>query len=279
MESVYVDDTELEQVTGQAAVVQEEGVEFLGRRVKGISGSTIKIIALVSMLIDHTAAVLLGPLMQRMFEQNGYTQKVAQSLLYNAYRYMRNIGRIGFPIFCFLLVEGFIYTRSKSKYVIRLGLFAIISEVSFDLAFNSSVLEFGYQNVFVTLFLGMCVIIIVDKILHMESFMKVVKVILTAAVITLGMYLAHIARCDYAQYGVFTIVMMYFFRKYKVAEMYAGCLSLTIPMLDEAWSFIAMIPIALYNGKRGLKLKYIFYIFYPAHLLILAGLAQLLKVV
>ena len=133
------------------------------RMRKGLSGSTLKIIAVVTMLIDHIGAAILA----RMMMVNGLggidqsdTTAVMQwysnnTTLFQVYQVMRSIGRIAFPIFCFLLVEGFEHTHDRKKYALRLGLFALISEIPFDLAFSSEVLEFQYQNVFFTLFIGM----------------------------------------------------------------------------------------------------------------------------
>ena len=119
------------------------------RNIKGISGSTLKIIALVSMLIDHIAASLLTIQLQLH-----YTEP-----LYQAFIVMRYfIGRLAFPIYCFLLVEGFERTKNRRKYAERLFLFALISEVPFDLAFNRCVLSLGHQNVFFTLFAGLLAI-------------------------------------------------------------------------------------------------------------------------
>lgn len=94
---------------------------------KGLSGSALKIIAIVTMLIDHIAATVII----RILKFGGYNDG-----LYQLYRVMRNIGRIAFPIFCFLLVEGFMHTRDREKYALRLGCFAAVSEIPFDLAFN-----------------------------------------------------------------------------------------------------------------------------------------------
>ena len=122
---------------------------------KGISGSTLKMIAIVTMLIDHIGAAVLA----RLLMVNGLgeldqtnTDAIMQWLsangaLYGTYTVMRMIGRVAFPIFCFLLVEGFLHTHDVKKYAMRLGLFALLSEIPFDLAFSSKILEFNYQNV------------------------------------------------------------------------------------------------------------------------------------
>lgn len=83
------------------------------------------------------------------------------------------------------------------------------------------------------------------------------------------MFAADLLKTDYAALGILTISVMYFFRKKPVRSMLAGNIVLTLGELSEFTSFGALVPIALYNGKRGLKMKYFFYIFYPAHLLIL----------
>ncbi len=112
----------------------------------GLSGSTLKWIAIAAMFIDHVAAALLARLI---------VTGQGNAPLYGVYLAMRFVGRLGFPIFCFLLVEGFQRTRDRWKYARRLGTFALVSEIPFDLAFNGQVLETAYQNVFFTLLLGL----------------------------------------------------------------------------------------------------------------------------
>ncbi|MBQ2453108.1 MAG: hypothetical protein II497_01520, partial [Lachnospiraceae bacterium] len=97
-----------------------------------MTGTALKLIAVVSMLIDHTGDVLFpGQL------------------------WLRYIGRLAFPIYCFLIVEGFIHTRNVMKYMARLLVFGIVSEIPFDLAFFGEISYPGYQNVFWTLLLGL----------------------------------------------------------------------------------------------------------------------------
>ena len=117
---------------------------------QGISGYWLKVIAVVSMLIDHTSAVILEQIPG----------------LENPAFLMRIIGRLAFPIYCFLLVEGFMHTRDREKYALRLGCFAAVSEIPFDLAFNGKVLEVGYQNVFFTLLLGLLTMMAYDCLLY-----------------------------------------------------------------------------------------------------------------
>ena len=141
-------------VTGGQMPIQEQ-------RKGGVSGSTIKIIAVVTMLIDHfAAAILMRMLVVRGIyslpgDYRGIMRWLAENgVLYYGMSALRMVGRLGFPIFCFLLVEGFQKTHDLRKYTLRLGLFALISEIPFDLAFSAKVLEFNYQNVYFTLFLG-----------------------------------------------------------------------------------------------------------------------------
>ena len=259
----------------------EKNVPFFGTFIGGISGSTLKIIALVTMLIDHIGAAVVEPYMRKIMEVYGITGR--EDLFQSLYRIdmvLRSIGRLAFPIFCFLLVEGFMYTKNRRKYVVRLGIFALISEIPFDIAFNQSILEFSSQNVFFTLLFGLCTIIAVDVILHWEKLQinESVRVILAGIAIAAGMYLAYFCSTDYSFKGIIAIVVMYFFRQRKTAEMFVGCLALTYFSLIEVYSFIDVIFVSLYNGKRGLKLKYIFYAFYPLHLLFLHGIACLMGI-
>ena len=166
---------------------------------KGISGSTLKMIAIVTMLIDHIGAAVLA----RLLMVNGLgeldqtnTDAIMQWLsangaLYGTYTVMRMIGRVAFPIFCFLLVEGFLHTHDVKKYAMRLGLFALLSEIPFDLAFSSKILEFNYQNVFFTLFIGLLTMIAYRAVEEKEEWGQAWKVILYILIVAAGMALAY----------------------------------------------------------------------------------------
>ena len=108
--------------------------------VCGISGFVLKMIAVITMLIDHTAATILERGLMGELSINFITEQ-NRLIWMGVYSIMRVIGRMAFPIYCFLLVEGFTYTRNRGKYALRLFLFAFISEVPFDLAFNNDELE------------------------------------------------------------------------------------------------------------------------------------------
>ena len=109
-----------------------------------MSGTTLKWIAVISMLIDHTAEVLIN-----------HNAALTDPIWAQIYVLMRGIGRIAFPIYAFLLVEGFLHTRDVKKYLARMLTFAVVSEIPFDLAVFHTPFYWGYQNVFFTLFLGL----------------------------------------------------------------------------------------------------------------------------
>src|SRR5699024_12109796 len=102
----------------------------------GLSGSTLKWIAMVTMIIDHMGAAILLPLLN-----SGQLETFDYSLAYTAYTSFRRIGRIAFPMFCFLLVAGFVYTSNKAKSAITLGIFALISESRFCLAISQQLFD------------------------------------------------------------------------------------------------------------------------------------------
>ena len=111
-----------------------------GLRSVGLSGDALKWIAMVTMFIDHLAHTSLNPYGPHYVE------------IYTA---MRTIGRVAFPIYCFLLVEGFMHTGNYRRYVLRIGLFALLSEIPFDLAMNGAAIFWNYQSVMVTLLIGL----------------------------------------------------------------------------------------------------------------------------
>ena len=244
----------------------------------GISGFWLKIIAVVTMLIDHVAASILARVLQ------SYNLGENWDTYYTIYRVMRNIGRMAFPIYIFLLIEGFTYTRSKTKYAVRMFIFAIISEMPFDMAFNNCFLEFYSNNVFVTLFLGLITIIILDalrqqpKILDASKspikwfIVKTVRCIGMAAIILGMMAIAEwLLNCDYGAAGIAAIVAMYLLKNFRMIG-FVVCVGL-LAMLSsstEWWALLMLIPLYFYNGTRGKQLKYFFYAFYPVHLFIIA---------
>lgn len=249
----------------------------LERKRRGLSGSTIKLIAIFTMLIDHTGAAVLGRmLMQANIPSTGSESEYiewlsAHATLYYSYIVMRFIGRIAFPIFCFLLVEGFQKTHDVKKYAFRLGLFALISEVPFDLAFKNKTLEFTYQNVYFTLFFGLLCMMVLDAIQKRVKVTSPVAnvllhIVLGALDILAFCYIAEeIFHTDYGWIGIVCIMVLYLLRNKKPWMIAGGCIS----FCWELTAPLAFIPIGFYNGERGLKLKYVFYVFYPLHLIIL----------
>lgn len=250
----------------------------------GITGSTLKIIAMVTMLIDHIGATIVLQLVQRNpnnFDALGNVRMTGMVALYYA---LRGIGRLAFPIFIFLLLEGFQYTHNRFRYIGRLLLFAVVSEIPFDLAVNLSAkwilqghfLEFTSQNVFFTLAIGMIVLTALEglRTLQMDT---ILKIILIVGVSALGAALAYALHTDYGAIGVMAICTAYGFRNQKKElRMAAPCVVLSVLDMSELCALVDACIVHFYNGKRGLKLKWVFYIFYPLHLLILAGICILL---
>ena len=244
----------------------------------GISGYWLKMIAVITMLIDHSAATILERILVQMPSWAPVTVKNWEQW-YRLDLLLRGIGRMAFPIYCFLLVEGFHYTHSRRKYAARLFVFALISEVPFDMALNQSVLELSYNNVFFTLFLGLLVIMAADWV--MERFSsdnltsEIGRIILLVVIGMMGCALAsYVISCDYGASGVIAIYIMYLLRKnrelgFAFAVISLGMLSGSLELL----ALLMLIPLHFYNGTRGRQHKYFFYAFYPLHLLLLALIA------
>lgn len=224
------------------------------KKIYPITGATLKWIAIATMLIDHIGAV---------FGKEIIT--VCQSQL--PYYILRVIGRIAFPIFCFLLVEGFRYTKSQTRYMLQLFLFALLSELPFDLTLKKQMIDFSAQNVFFTLFLGALALRVMERFAQN----MLAKGMLCAMLILA----AELLRTDYGGQGVLLIMGYSIFRFEKgfIGRFVVTILSLVVlGSLIELGALFAFIPIVCYNGKRGKQRKYFFYFFYPVHLLVLYGL-------
>lgn len=234
---------------------------FLPSRFQILSGSSLKIIAVVTMLIDHTAAVLLSiypPAMVPLFYIGGQG--------FSTYRICRDIGRIAFPIFCFLLIEGFFYTRSRLKYGFNLFLFALISEIPWNFMFTDT-WSYAKQNVFFTLFLGYLGFCVAERFRDAQG--KQVAGLLILLLISVNL------NADYGWKGYIFLLIMYFLKTERAAQAVVGSC-----WLSYEWkACFAFLPINMYNGKRGFikgkPAKYFFYLFYPLHITILVILRHL----
>lgn len=240
-----------------------------------LSSFGLKYIALFTMTIDHFGAIFLpyGEL---------------------SYSISRGIGRIAFPVFCFLLVEGFFHTSNRRAYFLRLLLFAFLSEIPFDMAFyhfpqvtDPSIL-FGHQNVFFTLTLGFLALCLLERC-WWNSFFQRTLIIVAFCI------LAEILHTDYSFIGVMVILLFYALRKNSLichgrSVAFDQFLGISYPVLllliayGNLFVTLAIPVLLLYNGKKGSSLpngksfpgaKYLFYWYYPLHLL-LFGIVKLL---
>ena len=250
----------------------------------GLTGSTLKMIAMVTMLIDHFAATVLTQKIIRSPECFDITGQLRMNGLVCSYWIMRGIGRIAFPIFIFLLLEGFLHTRNRFRYIGRLLLFAAVSEIPFDFAFNLSeywvregkIIEFTYQNVFFTLAIGLIVITALEGIRELPVD-TILRVIIFVGAIAIGSGFAYAMQTDYDAWGVLAIVSAYLLRNTrKELRIAIPCVILSFASLLELVALIDILPVHFYNGERGWKLKWVFYLFYPVHLFILAGICYII---
>ncbi len=262
------------------------------QEVNTMTSFALRLLAIIAMLIDHTAAVLVDP----------------GSDLYTL---MRIIGRIAFPIFCFLIVEGFEHTRSVGKYIGRMALFSVAAEIPYDLAFHNEPLEFTIgQNVFLTLLFGLVSITTAGKgvpwilkrlfpdFSHTDN--RWIQILLASPVIALFAWLADSISTDYGWFGVVTICIFYLLHDNRALALTAfglfNSFRYGIKFLPDDSSYalfafrvyllpvtqwfaaFATLPLGFYNGEPGSrKFRNLFYVFYPAHLFILWLISIVIK--
>lgn len=232
-----------------------------------ITSMTLHIVAMVCMLCDHLWATIIP-----------------------GNDWLTCIGRIAFPIFAFLIVEGYFHTHNLKKYVGRLFLFAIISEIPFNLLMGSSFFYPIHQNVLWTFLIGIVLIHWNEKVKKKNNCL--LRIIVGMVSIILAFILGLLFMVDYYQAGVITVLVFYFFRGRKWWNFLAQFLLLvyinieilsgysyeihlfgnTYYLVRQGFALFAFIPIWLYRGKQGpynKVIKYIYYAFYPVHLLFL----------
>lgn len=203
--------------------------------------------------------------------------------------WMTCVGRIAFPIFAFLIVEGYTHTKNLKKYVLRLLLFALLSEIPFDLVTGGTAFYPFHQNVLWTFLLAIGLIHLNEKVKERGILPRVLTAVGT---LSLGYLFGIITMVDYYHAGVLTVLAFYFLRgeswlhrllqfialAYINLELLGGLgyeVSLfgnTVFLAQQGFALLALIPIWLYRGRQGhhsTAFRYLCYGFYPLHLLIL----------
>ena len=222
------------------------------KKYKILSGSVLKCIALFTMIVDHVGLHLL--------RNSGIVLLYTSAGPLELFTLMRKVGRLAFPIYCFLLVEGFLHTHDRRKYGLNLLAFALISEIPWNLE-HTGALYCPSQNVFFTLFLGYAGMCCIEELKErpLEQLISLIALVLVAMNL----------KADYGTGGFAFILVMYLLREQKILQAIVGtCIE------SGGWAAgLAFIPINLYNGQRGFiqgkVMKYLFYAAYPVHIMII----------
>ena len=224
----------------------------------------LKLIACITMFIDHIGYVVFdGP------------------------SWFNYIGRLAFPIFSFQISEGFVHTKNVKRYLLRLFIFALVSQIPFML-FSSIISDSFSLNVIFTLILGLASMIAYKY----NKFLGIVSAILLGII-------AQIAKCDYGFYGVAITFLFYALRNHKLLLISGFSLATIInyayrifiywdygmEIFKYAFSYylpyavctlLSIVIILLYNKKKGPNTRYLLYLFYPLHLLLIWGVSSLI---
>lgn len=254
------------------------------------SSDMLKITALITMLMDHIGA---GIISNFIYAGSSFSERTLSILIYT-YQILRLLGRISFPVFCFLLVEGFLHTHSRLKYAGNFLIFAFLSELPFDYLFFGN-FTLSSQNVFWTLLIGLLTLWCIESILNLKGNILLKNIALLLSIMA-GMTVSVFLHTDYSWMGILLISCLYLFKRNPALQCTFSCilffLSLTLHHLssfsslkeavlytfDTEWTIIlAFLMIFHCNGRRYIKGgKYFFYAFYPLHLILLAILLKLL---
>ena len=199
------------------------------------------------------------------------------------------IGRIAFPLYAFMIVEGYFHTNNLKKYVGRLFVFALISEIPFNLAMGSSISYIIHQNVLWAFLIAIFLIYLNEKVESKKLFIRILVGLSTAL---LGFILGFVTFVDFYGYGILMVLAFYFFRGrtyFKYLLQFLSMAYINVSLMkglsyevnlfnkvywipQQAFAMLALIPIWLYKGKQGpynKTIQYVYYAFYPLHLLIL----------
>ena len=222
------------------------------KKLKILDNTTIKLIAILIMLMDHITITF-------------FPEKTI----------FIKIGEIAFPLFAFLIAEGFHYTKDRKKYFMNLFGFALLSEGCFDLGLYGKI-NWLHQNVLFTMSIAVLLLISYEKIKTCKKFTNDIKIALICAVFSISLLISLIMFTDHTLYGVILIFIYYILRDKPLIKFPLAAILLFI-VFPYKYALISIPILLLYNGKRGYNIKYFFYAFYPVHLSILAIIRLFVK--
>lgn len=214
-----------------------------------MSGAALKLLALLTMTIDHV----------------GY-------LFFPDQLWLRLVGRLAFPIFAFSAAQGARYTHNRRRYLLRLLAWALVAEIPFDLFGAGVLFSLHTANVLWTLAAGVACCWLLET-RQLPAYARYLVVLLLMVVSTVFM-------TDYMFPGVLAVIFFYhYIGKGKLVQ--GGAIACTVLSfcfgLVQLPCLLSLIPLHYYNGKPGPRLKYLFYLYYPAHMLLLWGVYRLLQ--
>lgn len=239
-----------------------------------ITSSVLRLIAMISMLIDHVGLIIIKNGILYGYDELTFETAITTDVgnkWYILYVVCRMIGRISFPIFCFLLVEAVLRTKNIVLYLVRLFLLALVSEIPFNLMCSACVLNSDKQSVIITLFLSAITILILENTREFSISQLIVIVVSCVA--------AYFSRCDYGVLGIILCVMIYYLRmerKYRAIFITVFMFAVTFKFYGDGLQLYGAGALAgpiiyFYNGKLGYEWtpRTFNYLFYPIHIALL----------
>lgn len=231
------------------------------KKFQVFNGAQLKYLAFMSMLIDHVNNALITPILE------------GEGFLLHLSNIFSILGRIAFPIFVFFIVEGFLKTSNRKKYLITLLIFGVISEVPFDMFTSRTYFEPYWNNMMFTLALCIITIWVIDSLkekIDKKIFWYAVSII----IVVIFCFLAMKLNLDYDYHAIIIAYLFYIFYDKPILGAGLGYLSI----IKELYSFIGFAVTVTYNGERGRQYKWLNYFFYPVHILILGVLRFYLNI-
>ncbi len=231
------------------------------KSIKGINGAQLKYIAFASMFIDHFNKAIITPFL------TGTGPMVIITTIFDI------LGRIAFPIFAFMIVEGFFKTKSQWKYLRNLLIFAVISEIPYDMFQSAEFVNTWSQNILWGLALGLFTIMVIDKL---KDYIKKrpLWIFISLLIVALSSLGSMLISSDYEYYAIIIIYLYYLFYNKRLVASVLGYLVI----IKEIYAILGFATVLLYNGEKGKQNKIFNYLFYPVHLLIFGIIRMVFKI-